>query len=367
MKSSATAIEPVVEGMGLEPLPLRPLDAQPLVSVLVANYNYERFIGEALDSVLGQTYQNFEVVICDDGSTDSSLEIIESYEKRDGRIRHIEQANGGHGAALNAAFSACGGEIVCLLDSDDLFLPGKLERVVSCFRDQRDAGISLHRVLRVNEARRPQGVWPLYGALPDGWRGQQLLDSGGVLPYLPPTSGLSFRREVAEQIFPLPTYHPVGACPDQVMMRLAPLISSIAKLDDTLAEYRVHGSNTYATNRRTVETVSREISLGESLWKAQRDFLARLAPELASGFEPIGRSGYFLLLKYVRSRLSGDGSADECYAAFIADVQKNSNPRYVWFWRSTRIMPKPVFAFAINLLMGQGAVKQLLARIKGLV
>lgn len=360
-------MEPALQGRGMEPLLLRPLEARPLVSVLVANYNYERFIAQAIDSVLGQTYQNFEVVICDDGSTDGSIEIIESYEKRDRRIRHIGQANGGHGSALNAAFKASRGEIICLLDSDDLFLPAKIERVVSSLGEQRGAGISVHRVIRVNEARRPQGVWPLYGALPEGWRGEELLSSGGVLPYLPPTSGLSFRRDVAERIFPLPTYRPIGACPDQVMMRLAPMISPIAKLDDALAEYRVHGSNTYATNRRTLETVSREISLGESLWEAQHDFLARLTPELAGRFEPIGRSGYFLLLKYVRSRLSGDGSADACYAAFIADVRKNSDARYVWFWRSTRMMPKPVFAFAVNLLMGQGTVKQLLARMKGLI
>jgi glycosyltransferase involved in cell wall biosynthesis len=367
MKSTATTMEPALQRTGLEPLRLRPLGAQPLVSILVANYNYEHFIGQAIDSVLCQTYQNFELIICDDGSTDRSVEIIESYAQRDGRIRNARQANGGHGSALNAAFSACRGEIICLLDSDDLFLPAKLERVISCFVEQRSAGIGVHRVIRVNESRRPQGVWPLYGGLPEGWHGEELLSSGGVLPYLPPTSGLSFRREVAEHVFPLPTYHPVGACPDQVMMRLAPMISPIAKLDDPLAEYRVHGSNTYATNRRTLETVSREIGLGESLWKAQRDFLARLAPELAGEFQPIDRSGYFLLLKYVRSKLSGDGSAKQCYADFMADVRKQSNARYGWFWRSTRFMPKPLFACAVNLLMGQGVIKQLLARFKGLI
>jgi glycosyltransferase involved in cell wall biosynthesis len=360
-------MELAVEERGLRPLPLRLLEARPLVSVLVANYNYDRFISQAIDSVLGQTYQNFEVIICDDGSTDRSMEIIESYEKRDFRIRHLRQANGGHGAALNAAFGASRGEIICLLDSDDLFLPAKLERVVACFAQHGEAGINLHRVIRVNESRHPQGVWPLYGALPEGWRGEELLHSGGVLPYLPPTSGLSFRREVAERIFPVPIYRPVGACPDQVMMRLAPMISSIANVDDALAEYRVHGSNTYATNRRTVETVSREIVLGESLWEAQRDFLGQFAPELAARFEPIGRSGYFLLLKYIQARLSGNGSANDRYADFIADVRKHSDARYLWFWRSTRIMPKPVFAFAVNLLMGQGAVKQLLARLKGLI
>ena len=80
--------------------------------------------------------------------------------KRDSRIRLLRQMNGGHGAALNRAFAACRGEVICLLDSDDLFLPEKLERVVSQFRSEPGAGVAVHRVIRVNEMRRAQGVCP---------------------------------------------------------------------------------------------------------------------------------------------------------------------------------------------------------------
>jgi glycosyltransferase involved in cell wall biosynthesis len=350
-----------------EPMVLRPLSRSPLVSILIANYNYERFIGESLDSVLRQTYDYFEIVICDDGSTDGSVKAIESYAKRDNRVRLLQQTNRGHGAALNRAFAACRGEVICLLDSDDLFLPEKVERVVSQFRNEPYAGIAVHRVIRVNENRRAQGVWPLYGELPEGWHGERLLHSGGVLPYLPPTSGLSFRREVMERLFPLPTVPPIGGCPDQVLMRLAPMITSVMKVDDALAEYRVHGANTYTKSRFTLETVAREIELGERLWESQRRFLAQLSPELASEFQPIDQSGYFLLLKYVRSKLSGDGSAKQCHALFIADVSRQSDAKYLWFWRSTRYMPKPVFACAVNLLMSQSVLKQFLARLKGLI
>jgi glycosyltransferase involved in cell wall biosynthesis len=350
----------------LEPLVLRPMGRTPLVSVLIANYNYQHFIGQTLASVLEQKYGHFEVVICDDGSTDDSIGVIESYLRKDSRIRLIRQPNGGHASALNTAFSACNGEVICLLDSDDLFLSDKIERVVSGFRREPGTGVLVHRVVRVNEARRAQGVWPLYGELPEGWQGERLLQSGGVLPYLPPTSGLSFRREVLERIFPLPTALPVGACPDQVLMRLAPLLSAISRLDDVLSEYRVHGANTYTKRRFTLETVDREITLGERLWESQHDFLSRISPELGSELASVGHSEYFLLLKYIRSKLNG-GAGGGPWEAFLSDLNRQANRRKLWFWRSTRYMPRPVFRYVVNLLMSQSALKQWLARFKGLI
>jgi len=65
--------------------------------VLIAHYNYEDYIGQAIESVLGQSYRDFELVICDDGSTDNSPSIIESYAKRDSRIHFVRQANAGVG------------------------------------------------------------------------------------------------------------------------------------------------------------------------------------------------------------------------------------------------------------------------------
>ena len=70
-------------------------------------------------------------------------------------------------------------------------------------------------------------------------------------------------------------------------MRLAPMITSVVKVDDALAEYRVHGTNTYAKNRFTLETVTREIQLGERLWESQQHFLAQLSPGLARSSVPL--------------------------------------------------------------------------------
>ena len=110
-----------------------PLPAQPLVSLLVANYNYAGYIGAALDSALGQSYDNLEVCVCDDGSSDDSVALIESYAQRDRRVKLETKANGGAASALNVAFEMSSGEIVCLLDADDIFEPHKVAAIVDAY------------------------------------------------------------------------------------------------------------------------------------------------------------------------------------------------------------------------------------------
>lgn len=95
-------------------------------SVLINNYNYGRFVDAAIESVLAQTDQDFELIIVDDGSKDDSRRVIERY--RDPRIFTIFQTNQGQGAAFKAGFAAATGDAIALLDSDDLWHPEKLAR-----------------------------------------------------------------------------------------------------------------------------------------------------------------------------------------------------------------------------------------------
>jgi glycosyltransferase involved in cell wall biosynthesis len=99
----------------------------PLVSILVSNYNYGDFVAEAIESALAQTYTNCEIIVVDDGSTDSSRETINHFA---GRIIPVFKSNGGQASAFNAGFARARGNIICFLDSDDLFLPTKVEQVV---------------------------------------------------------------------------------------------------------------------------------------------------------------------------------------------------------------------------------------------
>jgi len=104
----------------------------PLISVIVVNYNYERYLGECVDSVLAQTYPNMEVTIVDDGSTDRSLSVLEPYRKR---VRIIQQKNKGVSNARNAGIFESRGQWIAFLDSDDAWRPEKLQEQSRYFQD----------------------------------------------------------------------------------------------------------------------------------------------------------------------------------------------------------------------------------------
>src|SRR6476469_10004419 len=99
----------------------------PLVSVVIPAYNAERFLGEAIESVLAQGYAHFELIVVDDGSSDRTAEVARSFGDR---VRTIEQENSGVSAARNAGTRAAGGELLAFLDADDRWSPGWLERMV---------------------------------------------------------------------------------------------------------------------------------------------------------------------------------------------------------------------------------------------
>jgi glycosyltransferase involved in cell wall biosynthesis len=347
----------------LQPIALRILPDRPLVSVLVSNYNYASYLAETIESVLRQTYPHWELIVCDDGSTDNSVEIVERFAQAEIRIHLIRKTNDGHASGLNAAFREARGEIICLLDSDDLFTPDKLERVVACCLDSPDCGFVAHRVVRVTQARQKQGVWPRSGPLPSGWYGPSLLKGGGIVPFMPPTSGLSLRRELALRLFPLPTKSPLNMCPDQVIMRLGPLVTPIASTAEVLAEQRLHQSNTYGSARMTAASVSREIALARALWQQQKDFLAAIDAGLSEAFEPIEDAQFLLFLLYVRAKLSHDTAVRACFERFIASLRQDRARRKYWLWRLSIHFPVSLFDRIVNLLFGQSNLKQLLWRL----
>ena len=90
-----------------------------LVSVIVPVYNVAKYLPQCLESLLAQTYANFEVICIDDGSTDNSLQILEDYQQKDLRIKFFSKKNGGPSLTRNYGMQKAKGEYVCFLDSDD--------------------------------------------------------------------------------------------------------------------------------------------------------------------------------------------------------------------------------------------------------
>lgn len=104
--------------------------AQPLVSVMMPAFNVEALLPAALDSLIAQSYRNWEAVVVDDGSTDGTAGVLRKYAAHEPRIRPIFSPHGGRGLARNTSLEHCRGDFIALLDSDDLALPDRLEKQV---------------------------------------------------------------------------------------------------------------------------------------------------------------------------------------------------------------------------------------------
>lgn len=114
------------------------MSKDPFISVIIPTFNRARQVHSALGSVLAQTYRNFEVIVVDDGSTDETEKVVASLIENQSRsgiqVRYVHQHNQGQSAARNRGAEEAGGEWIAFLDSDDLWLPRKLERQVEALR-----------------------------------------------------------------------------------------------------------------------------------------------------------------------------------------------------------------------------------------
>jgi hypothetical protein len=219
------------------------------LTVLMANHNYARYLATAIDSVLVQDHPGLELVVVDDGSTDDSASILRSYGDR---VITVFKARGGQASAMNAGFERSTGDIVCMLDADDTFLPGKARRVAEAFaRTPADHALLHHRLQIVDSAGRPMGAaWPR--AVPTGDLRSRAARSAGWYPR-PVMSGLCFRRSYLERLFPVPTEPcraegPLGPVtvelkPDTYLAAPAALVGPVIGLAEVLGTYRVHGRN----------------------------------------------------------------------------------------------------------------------------
>jgi glycosyltransferase involved in cell wall biosynthesis len=212
-----------------------------LASIIVNNYNYGRFLRDAVDSALAQTYPNKEVIVVDDGSTDESRRIIGSYN---GRVVPVLKENGGQGSAVNAGFAVSHGQIVLFLDADDLLLPGAVEQAAACFRDPKIVN-SHWRLWTMEESGRPgRGLMPV-SELPDGDLREKVFRSGPDTRSWPPTSGNAWNRDFLEKVLPMPEQEfRIGA--DTYLFELAPFYGPVKALSVPLGYYRLHGRNNWS-------------------------------------------------------------------------------------------------------------------------
>jgi len=236
----------------------------PKISIVINNYNYGRFLGEAIDSVLNQDCPAWEIIVVDDGSTDHSRNILSSYGEK---IITLLQENIGLSCAINAGVAKSCGDVICILDADDLFLPGKLRALSGLFVAELSLEkpvLGSHYLQLVDSFRKPLG-----GTLPtlfknislQALRPQPLLqristqeetlvfvDRYSMPPFLgSPTSGLFFNRALANRLFPLPSPPKLKTVGDELIIRGGLLHSDTYCYQVPLGQYRVHGDNAWFT------------------------------------------------------------------------------------------------------------------------
>jgi glycosyltransferase involved in cell wall biosynthesis len=346
----------------LRPMVLPPLPPTPSVSVLISSYNYLKYVGECIESVLRQSYQHFEVIVSDDGSTDGSVQEIGRWAVADPRVRLIAGQHRGMAGALNAAWRESSGQVVCLLDADDTFFMGKLEAVVRALQSNPQVGYVIHRTCRMNAQGNRCGVLPLLKSGPSGWCASRVLACGGVLADVPPTSNLSFRREVLDRIFPLP--EDLQGYAELVIQRLAPLLTSVLSLDRALATWHLHGANDINAPRISDHQIEREIEVMETLWGIQKRYLAAAVPEAARALRPVTRSDYYCRMGYMMARRRSLADAGLWHRRLLDSPGFRDRPLLDrWFWRIAPALPTRLLNRLLDVTMTQNQAKEWIARL----
>lgn len=226
----------------------------PLVSIIIMNYNYASFLPVAVESCLRQTYPRVETIVVDDGSTDRSAQVIEGYGDR---IISVLKPNGGQASALNAGFRASSGDIICLLDADDVFLPEKVAYVVEQFRSnpQFDWVFTESAPVETNKIEL-DSIDCLFSEVRGKNTPDQLADfefrkniiRGKIPDFTPSTSNLCFSRLLFEKLMPLPEIKGISgvAISDLYIKTLAVALGAGRVTKRELGLYRFH--NNYYTN-----------------------------------------------------------------------------------------------------------------------
>jgi glycosyltransferase involved in cell wall biosynthesis len=231
---------------------------RPLVSIIINNYNYGRFLREAIDSALAQDYPAVEVVVVDDGSTDDSREIFSTYGNR---IKAVFKPNGGQGSAYNAGLAVSGGEYVCMLDADDTLYPHAIRTAVDALNDPRIVKVQWPLAM-TDAAGRPTGELSTKRTPPNGDLLDFVTENGPYYDWYT-TTGPLYARSFLDRVLPVPEplYRNGG---DVYLITLAPVFGTIRNVSEPLGTYREHAQNNYRGRKLDAERIQHYIARFET-------------------------------------------------------------------------------------------------------
>jgi len=284
----------------------------PQVSVIIPTYNAARYLSDAIDSVLAQTYDEFEIIVVDDGSTDETPGVVNKY---DSRVCYLSQQNAGVAAARNRGISESKGKYIAFLDADDTWFPNKLEKQMAVLAASEGSRVCYSAFLEVTQDLSPVGV---RRSLRHSSAIEDLLLRGNVIGSI---CTVVAERELFEKLGGFDAT--LSQCADWDMWVRMGTETEFLYLDDVLVTYRQHGTN-MSRNAALLETDSLRVldkgfemtGLADSLKKQRAKAYARNYMVLAATYFHAGM--YLDFLRCAGKSLSLDYSQFRRLSGFPA-------------------------------------------------
>lgn len=303
---------------------------KPLVSVIMAAYNSERFIGAAIESVLGQTYREFELLIVEDGSTDGTLAVIQSYT--DERIRVLSnEKNSGTLYSVRRGVAEAKGKYIAILDSDDISEPERLRKQVLVLEKKPKVLLCASKTKNlVNGRLEKRQYLPVKNS-------RQLRFSLLFGNDMTAHSSVMFRKKELQELGI--QYEKYGYCHDYHLIMCVGLVSPIYLINDELVQYRIHGKQ--KTSVLSKQKIDKEVNGAreefvqsiEGLDAAEKELLCRAVWGRIKRFRDFIRLRSVLLhfasLCHLQPSVDGDLIQYEFYRMFMG--QEHSYGWHIYF------------------------------------
>lgn len=217
--------------------------SDPVISVVMPVFNAERFLTDAVESVLSQTFRDFELIAIDDGSTDRSLEILNGLSRRDARIRVISRPNKGISVTRNEGIEQARGEYIAATDADDVSMPIRFESQIRFLRNHPDHVAVGGQVVLTDTEGEPLRRWDLYEPTHDLIDAAHLVGRSGAISH----PSCLFRREALRKVGGYSDRFEVAHDID-LFLRLAE-VGKLGNVPETVMHYRLHPGS--ACNQKT--------------------------------------------------------------------------------------------------------------------